>query len=672
MAGDTATVESLLEQLWERGLCWRSPEGLRPVRTVTEIMGDPAGLGPSVGSLVTPVPAVYTSTAALQQALASLSGRARAILAALTWGPATGLLPSRENADPALAAAGQELIVAGVLVLTSDTQVVLPREAALVLRGGRLHRSTSLHPPEPAGPVLDQAVVDSAAGGQAGDVLVLIDELAAEWGARPPRVLRAGGLAVRDLKRITTVLDVQPGQAAFIVELAAAADLVAGDGSAEPSWAPTPGCDTWREQPSQQRWATLALAWLTTPRAASLVGAPVGSGTANALGPDTVWPAGRQRRVDVLAELAGLPEGSAPEADSLEERLRWRYPLRLTQRTDAGVDVVLAEAEWVGVTGRGALTTAGRALPTTGDPDAAAGQMAGHIPAPVDHVLLQADLTAIALGRLDGPLHHLLRLTADVESRGGATVFRFSPGSVRRALDAGWSASTLLESLTRASRTGVPQPLEYLVNDVARRHGVTRVGSVGSYVRSDDAAALDTMVADRGLGLLQLRRIAPTVLVSPVPATTALDLLREQGYSPVAESTDGGVVVPAAPAHRAPTQRRTASVQVSRVDAEAARALVTNLREGESASRRERERRGGQDGPRLESTDPTVTLALLREAVSEGFAVWIGHVDSVGGMQRVLLRPQRIEGGRVLGTTGDLDVPRSFSIHRISGVAPAT
>ena len=84
------------------------------------------------------------------------------------------------------------------------------------------------------------------------------------------------------------------------------------------------------------------------------------------------------------------------------------------------------------------------------------------LPDPVDHVLLQADLTAVAPGRLEGRLAAFLRLAADVESRGGATVYRFTPGSLRRPLDAGWDAQQVLDALDGASSTGVPQPLAYL------------------------------------------------------------------------------------------------------------------------------------------------------------------------------------------------------------------
>ena len=204
---------------------------------------------------------------------------------------------------------------------------------------------------------------------------------------------------------------------------------------------------------------------------------------------------------------------------------------------------MLREAEWLGVTGRGALSSAGRVLAEEGSDEELATQMAAQLPDPVDHILVQADLTAIAPGPLHGELAQLMRLVADVESRGGATVHRFTPGSVRRALDSGWTADEVLEALRSASRTGMPQPLEYLVRDVARRHGQTKVGRAGSYVRSDDESVLESLLAERSLASLLLRRIAPTVLVSGADPEGLLEAMRDAGYSPVQERADGSVVV---------------------------------------------------------------------------------------------------------------------------------
>ncbi len=669
-------MEPFVDTLWTAAVLWRGSDGLHVVRAVAETLGPhPAGLGPSFVELRGSVPASHATGEAIDALVAQAPPEARAILDRLTWGPPVGVLGT---AGPT-ATAGAWLLAHQLISPLSADHVVVPREVALRLRGDRLHRRLDLEPPPLELTTHTADSVDDAAGGQASDLLGLVDEVAADWGPRPPRVLRAGGLAVRDLRRLATRLDVEPDHAAFVAEIAYIAGLVADDGSLEPVWAPTPAYDEWQQRPSADRWAVLASAWLVSGRAPHLVGqTPTGgSGTVNALSSDVLWPPTRQLRGDVLRELADLPAGAAPAREGLSARIRWRRPLRRAEIVDGVVTAALREAEWLGVSGRGALSGAGRALVGAGreapaDVRAAATAMASHLPSPVEHVLLQADLTAVAPGRLEGSLAQFMRLVADVESRGGATVYRFSAESLRRGLDAGWSSAQIVTGLQDASRTPVPQPLEYLVGDVARRHGQTRVGTVTSYIRSDDEAVLDSMLADRGLSALQLRRIAPTVLVSPVQAATVLDMVRDNGYAPVAESVDGGVLVPPTSHHRTPARRAPASPALSSVvDEEFTETLVAALRAGEASADYDRAREESQPGPRLPSTEPAVTLALLRDAAADQHGVWIGYADGEGRATRMLFFPQRIDGGRAVGTVDGSNIERAFSIHRITGAASA-
>ncbi|SOC55971.1 helicase-associated domain-containing protein [Ornithinimicrobium cerasi] len=660
LACDVARAEELTGRLRELALCWRSPEGLRPARPVAEVVGDPAGLGPPGADV--------PQGSALEQALAAQDARARSLLDALTWGPPFGAL----GRTGPMAAAAAGLVDAGLLVRLDEDHVQLPRQVALALRGGRLHRSTATAPPEVEHSALDPDVVDAAAGGRAADLVVLVTELVDLWGARPPRVLRAGGVAVRDLTRLAAHLEIDPDQAAWLLETAHAAGLLAvddGGRTTEPSatWVPTTLADEWLEDEPGARWAALAQAWWTMPAAPSLVGAGPGPGSGaggrvNALSTHTSYPLARVRRQDTLRAMAALPPGTAPTEDGLEGLLRWRHPLRTTRLggEHGGTVVVLREAEWAAVTGRGALAGPGRRLVTAGTVEEAAGLMEPLVPPAVDHVLLQADLTAIAPGRLDGPVRTLMHLVSDVESRGGATVHRFGEASVRRALDAGWSADRVLADLAAASRTGVPQPLDYLVRDVARRHGQARVGSCAAYLRSDDPALLDRVEHDRALGLLQWRRVAPTVLVSPVPASTVLDVLRDEQYGPVVEGGDGGLELGAPRWHRT-TARPGAPVRVSSVDEVVARQVVALMRRGEGA------RASGLDDAGAH-TDPLVVSAVLREAAATGEAVWIGYADEVGGVATYLLRPESVVGGRISATVGDGNALRTFLLHRVTRV----
>jgi hypothetical protein len=139
------------------------------------------------------------------------------------------------------------------------------------------------------------------------------------------------------------------------------------------------------------------------------------------------------------------------------------------------------------------------------------------LPAPIDHFLLQADLTVIVPGPLERDLADQLASVATVESAGAAMVYRISEASIRRALDSGRTASELHALFNRHSKTPVPQGLTYLIDDVARRHGQLRVGMAQSFVRCEDAALLAQAVAAPAAELLEMRLLAPTVAVSQAP-----------------------------------------------------------------------------------------------------------------------------------------------------------
>lgn len=86
-------------------------------------------------------------------------------------------------------------------------------------------------------------------------------------------------------------------------------------------------------------------------------------------------------------------------------------------------------------------------------------------------VIVQSDLTALVSGEPTTRVSRVLSAAAQSESRGTAALWRFSAVSVRKALDAGRMAEELIGELAVISDRPLPQPLEYLVRDVARKHG---------------------------------------------------------------------------------------------------------------------------------------------------------------------------------------------------------
>jgi hypothetical protein len=286
------------------------------------------------------------------------------------------------------------------------------------------------------------------------------------------------------------------------------------------------------------------------------------------------------------------------------------------------------------------------------------------MPQPVDHVLIQADLTAVAPGPLESPLARTLQLLADVESRGGATVYRFTPASVRRALDTGWSAVEIHDFLGQVSRTPVPQPLAYLVDDTARTFGTVRVGHAEAFLRADDEAALTELLHHPQAASLGLRRIAPTVLICSTPLDVLLPRLRDLGAAPVVEAADGTVRVarPDLLRARTPKDRRGPAVRAAHQTAQLAQ-VVHAVRSGDRVA-------ATRPPPPSATLTPSGSLAALREAVEAGTTVLIGYVDNHGGSSERIVDPLKVEGGWLTAHDHRSDDVRSFAVHRITAVKP--
>ncbi len=674
-----------LDRLRRLALVWGTPRALRLVRVAREVLGEhPAGLGPplaatlerrsparvaalaeylGLGEIGDPVRAAaevaarFADPVALADLLATAPAGAREVLERLLWGSPVGEHPGTDDDGPV-----GWLLRHGLLAVAGPGRVVLPREVALSLRGGRTHRAPAAALPPVVGEPVRAGLTEHAASGSAAEAVRLVGELLGVAERTTLGVRRAGGLGVRELRRVAVALGVEEPVAALAVELAGAAGLLAPDGEEQPAWVPTHAVDDWADEPVPVRWTTLARAWLGSDVVASLVGTRDRSGGVRAaLTDDVRRPSSTALRRDLLVELGAVDPGRAATREELLARLDHRSPRRAGPGRDDLVARLLQEAAWLGLTGQGVLSEPARAL-LDGDEDAAVAALGTLLPESVDHLLLQADLTAIAPGPLTAELAAVVEQAADVESRGTATVYRFGPDSVRRSLDAGRTADELLAALEQASPNGVPQPLAYLVRDVARRHGLVRVGRASSFLRAEDPAALEELLVDRRLVGLGLRRLAPTVLAAEAEGPVVLEALRRIGTAPAAEAADGTLLVPGRTARRAPARRRPATPASAR------------LPSGDELDEAVRRWRLAEQGPRPGSVDlphlePRVSLELLRDAVTAGQPVWVGYVDETGRTTRRLLEPLTLSGGRLTAVEAGRPGTRTYSVHRVTGVA---
>jgi hypothetical protein len=626
-----------LDHLWQMGLLYKEGNNYRTPTNLKLLIGDePAGLGP--------ISVKKFDFATLKQ----IPKASQEVLAKLTWGPPRGQIANIKKPGNAIG----WLLENNVLVAIDSHTVALPREIAIKLRGGKIHREMLTNAANLKGKKVDQKQVDLAAVANISTILRWCEELLHNLSDEPPTALRTGGLGVRDLKRIAEHLGVDETCAGFVAELCYLGGLVVVD--SDDQILPTSAFDIWLSKSAEERWFSLVVLWLDTSRASGLIGKG-GDKNIAPLGPELDRAGVSLIRRTTLKVLVDNPQIS-PEITSMQEIIKWCNPQRANKEF---VEWNLREAEWLGITGQGVISTFGLNLLTEKEDLG----IQSALPKPVDHILIQADNSAVAPGPLTPELASEMGTIADIESRGGATVYRFSEGSIRRGLDHGKTGDQIKTFLSKISKTPMPQPLEYLIADVAKRHGRLRVGSAHSYIRCEDEGVVQQILHDKKCEHLRLRKIAPQVLVTEFELTEVIGELREYGYLPAAENA-GGVLLSQPNLRRAksrPKPPRIISEFSAPKDAIVLSAVKT-IRAGERSRKVE---------PIVAGTSSNETLALINQYISEGKTLIISYADNNGGVSNRIIDPISISLGTLTARDEASDEIVQFRIPRINGVAPA-
>ena len=622
------------------------------------------------------------------------------MLQALTWGPPAGTLRAGGSAPGAA-----PIIERGWLERSSDpngrTRFILPRQVALALRGGRLTREPLTAPEAGDLETVGADVVASESSFHAEETVRLVAALLEEWGREGGTIRRTGGVSARALARTADALDLEVDAAARIIEITAGAGLLGLDDDGA-TWVPSSLAAGWLSDSLPQRWAPLALAWSGSARTPWLAGTRDDDGTLRAvLDPDLEAGWAARLRARVLALLGDLPQGTSATPAFVRAALTWESPRRTIP--GGAISAVLAEADALGLTGAGALTEAGRILsrraatsldeqdpgligsllgtsraeeaggdalaePLSDDETLAAleAALAADLPAAVDMILVQSDLTAIVPGRPAPELAALLERTSVVESRGGALTVRFTPESVRGALDVGYRAEEITQAIGRYSPTPLPDSLSVLIQDAARHHGAVRVRAVSALLRIGDEATAAGLLAEPRLKDLGLDQVAPGILVATASAGEVLRELRATGLAPVTEDAGGHLVVGSATAQqarRAPEPSRPGSehsVRRRRPGRRELTTLVGRLRVGQEALQ--------VAGETAVATDPVHALAVLRQAQSSRSRLRLSLAGPDGAVQERPVRVMAVEPGRVRLRDVVRETELTVAVHRIVSV----
>lgn len=626
-----------LDYLWQIGLLYKEGNNFRTPTNLKLLIGEePAGLGPMLAKKIN------------FSILKDVPASSAEVLARLTWGPPRGQIANVKKPGVAIG----WLLENEILIPIDSHTVVLPREIAIRLRGGKIHKEIKNKAENLAGKKIDQKRIDLAAIANISTILRWCEEFLHNLSDEPPTALRTGGIGVRDLKRIAEHLGVDEISAGFVAELCYLSGLVVID--PDDQILPTSAFDIWLTKPAEEKWYSLVVLWLETSRASGLIG-KISDKNIAPLGPELDRAGVALIRKTTLKVLQENPQ-ITPDLNSIQSVIKWFNPQKANKDF---VEWNLREAEWLGITGQGGISTFGINLLTARDVLG----VEESLPKPVDHILIQADNSAVAPGPLTPELSAEMGTIADIESRGGATVYRFSEGSIRRGLDHGKTGDQIKTFLIKISKTPMPQPLDYLIADVAKRHGKLRVGTAHSYIRCEDEGMIQQILHDKKCEHLRLRKIAPQVLVSDFDLAEVISELREYGYLPAAENA-GGVLLSQPNLRRAksrPKPPRILSEFSSPKDALVQTAVKT-IRAGERSRKVE---------PIVAGTSSNETLSLINQYITDRKTLMISYADNNGSVSNRIIEPISISLGTLTArdeTTGEIT---QFRIPRINGVAPA-
>jgi hypothetical protein len=272
----------------------------------------------------------------------------------------------------------------------------------------------------------------------------------------PLTALRSGGIATKDVDQLAKFLAVPLNEACLLIEVLYHAGLIALTTSLQ--WEVTTKYEAWRKKSKELQWVALAAAWLDLPLLGSEGNKPL-SGTGES-------PTVGVMRWQTLRTLQWWNESTDASVTKnwkiFVKALDHFYPRRRGTRRQEVAKVTLREAEWIGVAHGEILCEAGIGITADNAPAAASTLK---LPTEVTEFLIQGDLTVIAAGPLPLEVGEKLHAIADIESRGAASVYRFSAETIERGMQAGWKSQDYAEFFGDWAKGSIPQPLTYLIDN---------------------------------------------------------------------------------------------------------------------------------------------------------------------------------------------------------------
>jgi hypothetical protein len=347
---------------------------------------------------------------------------------------------------------------------------------------------------------------------------------------------------------------------------------------------------------------------------------------------------------DLNAGLSELKPGS-----SLRNWLTSNFPLA-ENTTTSRLGQILDFAESFGLTFEYATTSwfgdalAGRKT--------LAKQLQTHLPSVQEKIILQADLSLIAPGPLPTQLESLLRRFASTETIGLASTYRLSALSVCHGLETGLTIDEIRTCLKTASAMPLPQPVEYLLNEVVARFGRLVIldsadSTERSSIASQDTLLLTEIGNDPRLRAFSLTRPSSESLTCRFEPSVVYFGLRECGYLAIRRDRSGAVISPVEVAEAIAGKTLLSTLEMD----------LARIRAADSAMSA-----GGND----EALTRQVQLAIRNKA-----RLLITATIADGSSAIFDLMPSGISNGRLRGLDRKAQIERTLPLSTITAITLA-
>ena len=289
-------------------------------------------------------------------------------------------------------------------------------------------------------------------------------------------------------------------------------------------------------------------------------------------------------------------------------------------------------------------------------------------------------------------LYHLLAITETPAKGATGNTVMLTRDSIRRCLDQGERPRDVLAFLQKHSRTGIPQNVEYLINDVGGKHGHIHLGKAQMYLQVDTPLLLKELTARRELKPFFVRNLSDTVAVlNTDDLDKLLRELRKAGYLPVSDEATPQSTLrlssppPSVPALTLPSKQAEAKKQAERSatidwDRIAQEDKQQDKQENEQQDKQENEQsvyQQGKEADRDKAAAPTGTVSnavrnpaliktLLQQACKTHTVVELQYAGA--GQTQAMKRevePERLVGNYLNAFDRLTDATTSFVVARI-------